>query len=336
GDPNDRTVTTGPLFRNPSKKDFAPRVGFAYSPAFKGGPLGGLFGGPGKTSIRAGFGLYFDQLLYATYGNMTFKQPPFFEQVTINNAPFPNVFPLLANGTFATDTFSITRTPSPTYSMQYNFNVQREFSSRLVVTAAYVGARGVHLWREADFNIAVPLDPPFDTRFAPVANPVRRNPVFGSIRFKVSDANSFYNAFQLNVASRLGRSLTGQLSYTFAKSIDDGSSSLGRNEFANGQARSTDPFNLKLSRGLSDFDVRHRLSANFSYDLPFGHNQRFLSSAKGAGRVLIEGWQLNGILTAETGIPVSPIFTFDQDRDGSTDNEQRPNLAPGVTTIPTN
>jgi hypothetical protein len=338
GDPNDRAVTTGPIFRNPSKKDFAPRVGFAYSPAFKNGFLGSLFGGPGRTSIRAGFGVYFDQLLYATYGNMTFKQPPFFEQVTINSAPFPNVFPLLANGTFATDTFSITRTPSPTYAMQYNFNVQRELSSRVVVTAAYVGARGVHLWRESDFNIAVPLDPPFDTRFTPVANVNqvrRRNPAFGSIRFKVSDANSFYNALQLNVASRISRSFTGQLSYTFAKSIDDGSSSLGRNEFANGQARSTDPFNLRLSRGLSDFDVRHRLSANFSYDLPFGHGQRFAPDAKGVGRVLLEGWQVNGILTAETGIPVTPIFTFDQDRDGSVDNEQRPNLAAGVTRIPT-
>src|SRR5205085_5954502 len=212
GNPSDAAVTTGPLFRNPSKKDFAPRVGFAYSPNFKGGFLGRLFGGPGKTSIRSGFGIYFEQLLYGTYGNMTFKQAPFFEQVTINNAPFPNVFPLLASGTFATDTFAITRTPSPTYVIQYNFNVQREFSSKLVVTTAYVGSRGVHLWREADFNIAVPLNPPFDTLFPAVATPRRRNPNFGSIRFKASDANSFYNALQLSVLSRLARSFTAQLS----------------------------------------------------------------------------------------------------------------------------
>src|SRR6184192_2035966 len=78
--------------------------------------------------------------------------------------------------------------------MQYNFNIQREFASNVVVTAAYVGARGVHLWREADFNIANSLNPPLDTLFPPVATPVRRNPNFGSIRFKVSDSNSFYNA----------------------------------------------------------------------------------------------------------------------------------------------
>jgi outer membrane receptor protein involved in Fe transport len=336
GNPMDSAVTNGPLFRNPSEKNFAPRIGFAYSPDFKSGGLKTLFGGPGKTSIRGGFGVYFEQLLYAVYGNMTFKQAPYFEQVTINNAPFPNVYPLLASGTFSPDTFAITRTPSPTYVMQYNFNVEREFASKVIVTAAYVGARGVHLWREADFNIANSLNPPIDTLFPPVSTPVRRNPNFGSIRFKVSDSNSFYNSLQLSVRTRLGHGFTSQLSYTFAKSIDDGSSSLGRNEFANGQARSEDPFNLKLSRGLSDFDVRHRLSANFSYDLPWGPGRKYLSAVEGLAKVFVAGWQLNGIITVESGIPVSPIFTFDQDRDASTDNEQRPNLAAGVTRIPTN
>jgi outer membrane receptor protein involved in Fe transport len=344
GNPNDAAVSNTRLFKNPSLKNFSPRIGFAYTPELKKGFLGALFGGPGKTSIRGGFGVYFDQLLYSVYGNMTFKHAPFFEQVTINQAPapnvlpFPNVFPILSSKTFSLDTFAITASPSPTYVMQYNFNVQREFSSRMVVTAAYVGSRGVHLWREADFNIANSLNPPLNTLFPaiPINQVKRRNPNFGSVRFKVSDSNSFYNSLQLNVRSRLGRAFTGSLSYTFAKSIDDGSSSLGRNEFANGQARSEDPFNLKLSRGLSDFDVRHRLSANFNYDLPFGPGRSLFLEAKGLTKVLIEGWNLGGILTAESGIPVSPIFTFDQDRDGSIDNEQRPDLKVGVTRIPTN
>jgi hypothetical protein len=203
-----------------------------------------------------------------------------------------------------------------------------------VVTAGYVGARGIHLWREADFNTAIPLDDT-GTRFAPIpANQVRRrNPNFANIRFKTPDAQSFYNAMQLGAISRLGRGFQAQLSYTFAKSIDDQSSSLGRNEFGNGQARTVDPYNKKLNRGRSDFDVRHTLSVNFVYDLPFGQGQAYAGDAKGLKGVLISGWQLSGILAAQTGIPVSPIFTFDQDRDGTTDNEQRPNLAPGVTRI---
>jgi hypothetical protein len=110
---------------------------------------------------------------------------------------------------------------------------------------------------------------------------------------------------------------------------------LGRNEFGNGQARTVDPYNKKLNRGLSDFDVRHNLSINFVYDLPFGAGRSFATKAKGIANELVSGWQVSGILSAQSGIPVSPIFTFDQDRDGTTDNEQRPNLAPGVTRIPT-
>ena len=346
--PTDPAATLGgPLFKNPSKGDFAPRVGFAYSPNFKDGFIGGLTGGPGRMSIRAGFGVYYEQLLYSTYGNMTFKHSPFFKQIRITTggpctgsttcAPFPNVAPLLTSGVGQIDTFAIDFNAQPTYVMQYNLNIQREFSSKLLVTAAYVGSRGIHLWREADFNNAIPLDDT-GTRFAPIAANLvrRRNPNFANIRFKTSDAQSFYNAFQLGILSRLGRSLQAQLSYTFAKSIDDQSSSLGRNEFGNGQARTVDPYNKKLNRGLSDFDVRHNLSINFVYDLPFGPGRSFATNAKGIANGLVSGWQLSGILSAQSGIPVSPIFTFDQDRDGTTDNEQRPNLAPGVTRIPTN
>ncbi|HEU5238572.1 MAG TPA: TonB-dependent receptor, partial [Pyrinomonadaceae bacterium] len=339
--PMDPAVTVGdPLFKNPSLGDFSPRVGFAYSPSFKDGFLGSLTGGPGKTSIRGGFGIFYEQLLYATYGNMTFKHSPFFKQIRITTggpcpaaspcAPFPNVAPLLTSGVGQIDTFAIDFNPRPTYVIQYNFNVQRELSSNMIMTAAYVGSRGIHLWREADFNNAIPLDDS-GTRFAPIpASQVkRRNPNFANIRFKTADAQSFYNAMQLSLVSRFSQAFQAQVSYTFAKSIDDQSSSLGRNEFGNGQARTVDPYNKKLNRGLSDFDVRHNLSLNFVYDLPFGNK------ANGLRKVLVSGWQLSGILTAQTGIPISPIFTFDQDRDGTTDNEQRPNLAPGITRIPT-
>jgi hypothetical protein len=69
---------------------------------------------------------------------------------------------------------------------------------------------------------------------------------------------------------QLGAGLRAQASYTYSTSIDDQSSSLGRNEFANGQARTVDPYNKQLNRGRSDFDIRHNLSINFTYDAPFG------------------------------------------------------------------
>jgi outer membrane receptor protein involved in Fe transport len=315
--PTDPAVTVGdPLFKNPSYRNLAPRLGFAYTP-------------DERTSIRGGFGIYYDELLYSVYGNMTFKHPPYFKQVRINGAPFPNVFPLLASGQGLVDTFAIDYDPKSTYVMQYNVNVQRTVSSKLLVTAAYVGSRGYNLWREADFNNAIPLDAE-GTRFAPVATPQRRNPNFANIRFKVADARSFYNALQVGLVAQPSNRLRAQLSYTLGKSTDDQSSSLGRNEFGNGQARTVDPYNPLLNRGRSDFDVRHTFSANFSWDLPFGPGRAVGGNATGVGRALLEGWQIAGIFTALSGIPVSPIFTFDQDRDATTDNEQRPDWAPGV------
>jgi hypothetical protein len=320
-DPMDANVSIGnPLFKNPSLKNFAPRLGFAYTP-------------DEKTSLRGGFGVYYEELLYATYGNMTFKHPPFFKQVRIANAPFPNVFPLLAGGAGLVDTFAIDYDPKSTYMLQYNVNVQRALSSKLLVTAAYVGSRGYHLWREADFNDAIPLDPE-GTRFAPVATPQRRNPNFANIRFKTADVQSFYNALQVGVQARPSSHLHAQVSYTLGKSTDDQSSSLGRNEFANGQARTVDPYNKKLNRGRSDFDVRHNLAVNFSWELPLGPGRAVGGNARGLGRALLEGWQLNGILMASSGIPVTPIYTFDQDRDATTDNEQRPDWAPGTSSAP--
>src|SRR5437588_9926062 len=113
-------------------------------------------------------------------------------------------------------------------------------------------------------------------------------------------------------------------------SIDDQSSSLGRNEFANGQARTVDPYNRLLNRGRSDFDVRHNLSINFTFDIPYGTGRQHGANAPAVVRALAGGWQISGILTALSGIPVSPIYTFDNDRDATTDNEQRPDWAPGV------
>ena len=326
----DPTSTLGdPLFVNPTLKNFAPRAGFAYSPSRKDGWVAKLTGGEGAMSIRGGAGLYYDPLLYSTYGNMTFKHEPYFKQVRITNAPFPNVYPLLASGQGLIDTFAIQYNPKSTYVEQYNLNVQRAFSSKMVVTVGYIGSHGVHLWREADVNNAYPLTAD-GTQFAPVATPQRRNPNFANIRMKLSDGQSFYNAGIVGLQSRVGAGFRAQVSYTYGTSVDDQSSSLGRNEFANGQARTVDPYNILLNRGRSDFDIRHNLSINFTYDLPYGTGRAHGASAPAAVRALLGGWQISGILSAQSGIPVSPIYTFDQDRDATTDNEQRPNWAPGV------
>jgi outer membrane receptor protein involved in Fe transport len=309
--PTDPTVSVGgPLFKNPTLGNVAPRAGFVWVPME-------------RTSIRGGAGLYYDPPLFSVYGNMTPRQEPYFKQIRITAAPFPNVFPLLATGQGFIDTFAIQFDPESPKVLHYNVNVQRElFDARVVATVGYVGSRGWNLWREADFNNAISPDPTGMT-FPPVAAPQRRNPNFANIRYKMADAQSFYDSLQVGVVARPADGLQAQLSYTLGKSTDDQSSSLGRTEFSNGQARSVDPYNVRLNRGPSDFDVRHSLSMNFVWMLPYTANSSL-------GRALGDGWMISGIFTALSGVPMTPIYTFDHDRDATTDNEQRPNLAPGL------
>ncbi|MBI4478112.1 MAG: TonB-dependent receptor, partial [Acidobacteria bacterium] len=92
--PTDLAVSVGaPLFENSSLGNFAPRVGFVYVPDRPTGWLGSILGRSNESSIRGGFGIYYEPLLYSVYGNMTFKHPPYFTQIRIQSAPFPNVFP---------------------------------------------------------------------------------------------------------------------------------------------------------------------------------------------------------------------------------------------------
>ena len=311
-----------PLFENPTLGNVSPRFGFVFVPS-EGTFLGRMLGSGGQSSIRGGVGLYYDSPLFSTYGNNVARQEPYFKQIRVLNAPFPDVFPLLASGQGFVDTTVMQFDPEATKVLHYNINVQRELWRSVVFTAGYVGSRGYNLWRESDFNIAYPLDQE-GTTFATTGTPTRRNPAFSNIRRKVADAHSWYDSLQLSLQARPSAGAMAQVSYTLAKSTDEGSAALGRLEFGNGQARSPDPYNVSLNKGPSDFDVRHALSVNFSWMLPFTGNG-------GLHSALVEGWQLSGIFTALSGIPMTPFFTFDQDRDATTDNEQWPNLAPGLT-----
>lgn len=310
----DPTVTVGDPYFNPVHNTFAPRVGFAYD----------LFG-DGKTALRGGFGMFYDQPLFNTYRNPIFRSLPFVNRGRITSlTAFPVDPTRFAGVELSTESFAFNLRPS--YVMQYNVNIQREVAGA-VVSLAYVGSRGVNLFGQSDLNTAIPQILADGREFFP-AGSVRRNPAFGAVRTVYQGFGSNYNSVNIGVVKRFSQGLQFQAAYTFGKSIDNKSGTSGRQEYSNGQARSFSPYFLGLDRARSDFDVRHSFVANATYDLPFGKNR------KGLPGQLLGDWQINTIISLSSGVPFSVLVDGDPDRDVSDDNSARPNLIPGVSLNP--
>ncbi len=321
--PLDAKPLVGRVFENPSLENFAPRVGFAWDPFSSG-----------KTAIRGGFGIFYDQILPSFYRVTQFRMPPFFVGGRVNRPPFPNAFDLFLRG--AAEVRARARSmqfdANQPYIMQYNLNIQREVAANTVLTVGYAGSRGVHLGRNSDGNTAIPTIVN-GRKFFP-ENARRRNPEFDEIRFQFTYANSFYNALLIGVNRRFSRGLQFQASYTLSKTIDEGSNVEGGGVFENGADFSYDPYDPKRDRGLANFDIRHNLVFNYTWDLPFGPGRRFGAGLSGFVAKLLGGWQLNGIAMITSGSPFTVELGFDRDRDQSTTTEGRPDLRPGSSNNP--
>jgi len=323
----DSAPTQGPpFFKNNTKKNFAPRVGFAWD-----------INGDGKTSLRGGYGIFFAPPLPYAYRFEMSTQAPFvilglaFGVLAGGTDIFPNGFDQLADipGLIATQVYEFD--PASTYVQQWNLSGQRELFGGLTATVAYVGSRGVHLPTGGNRNTSAnfTLLSNGEKQF-PVAdsNPLR-NPAFGPIRVTTHSGDSYYHALQVNLERRFAQGLQMQMAYTFSKSIDTSSDSVGAYLLESTQLPQ-DPYNLSAERGLSVFDVRHNFSLNTIYVLPY----KTESGASGGRRVadfFLGGWELNSIISAHSGTPFNPIIGGNNSNDGNTDAVERPDWAPGFT-----
>jgi len=263
--------------------DFGPRVGIAYSLT-------------PKTVIRTGAGIYYVRDI----GNAVFD--------VVRNIPFtirrnepanqlrPNLswerpFTQLGAPTFLLINQHGERT---SYVNQWSFGVQRQLTQDMSLETTYLGSSGVKLRRLFEYNRAEPG--------VGDVTPRRPYPKFGVFQVMNAPSHSSYHALQVRLQHRAKAGLTLAGSYSYAKSIDNGS---GIRTTDGDTLTPSNAYNLRLDRGLSAFDFRQRLTISSIYELPFGKGRHFLSDASGAANALLGGWQISGILTLQDGFPLT-------------------------------
>jgi hypothetical protein len=210
---------------------------------------------------------------------------------------------------------SLQRDRRDLYSSQWGLSVQQELPRAFVAQIGYVGSAAAKVTTRRDENV---LDE--KTRTRPL-------PTFGAVDGKRNDGSSNFNALQLSLNRRVGRGLNWGTEYMWSHSINDGST-------GGGEGRRPQAQNCRAcERSNSDQDVRHTITSNWVYELPFGAGQKYL--ADGLASKAFGGWELSGIWTMRTGRPLNiAISRSSNDLPDGNSRDPRPNLVPGVSLYP--
>jgi hypothetical protein len=283
----------------PDKRNFAPRLGLAYAPRW-----GRFLFGDGKTVLRAGYGIFYDGLFTNITDQTAETQPNTFggglPSQTGRGAQNASTFPgiTLFNSSLLIRTMA-SNLHNP-LTQQWNVDVQRELPLGLVLTLAYVGTRGEHLFANQDFN--------------PQVNYSYMNPNFGEIEVRTNAGDSWYSSGQAEVERRI-HTLVLRAAYTYSKFLDDASDvnqSTGTSNFSQILT------NQRSDWGPSTFDRRHRFTAAYVWQVPHSHHDAFL-------RALTDAWEWSGMATIESGTPNTVSLNYDNIGNGHPNS--RPNLA---------
>jgi hypothetical protein len=259
---------------NPDRNNLAPRAGIAWSPGREG------------LVVRAAYGLYYDQSALAPSEGLYFSAPYYDFRLFQTLAQFPLLLhdPYPSNYPFPipSSALAIQRDLATPYIQHWNANIQQELGKSRVVEIGYVASKGSKLISPRDINQPQPSAGEFY---------LRPNPRFDDITILESRGNSIFHSLQAKFQQRLTSGLAVLSAYTYGKSIDDGSGFFASTGDPNLPQNSYD---IRAERGRSNFDVRHRATFSYSYNLPFG-------------------LQTHGFLAFQTGRPFTVALLPDLD-----------------------
>jgi hypothetical protein len=281
-------------------KEFAPRIGFAYS-----------FDAASKTVVRGGYGIFYGRYPGGLLNTFFLGNGIYQKSISLNssnasdkaNGPvFPNVLP--NSGAFSPPAGSVSlnipdahfRTP---YTQQGDIAIERQLARDLSFTGSYIWSRGLHLTSVQDVNIGAPaccvtyrINDGTGTQTGSYTTPIyvrqnRVDPRYARLNIVGAGLNSWYNGMALQMNKRMARSFTASVSYTWSHAIDQGQGSAGTpNIFASGGPQSYLPGDFKAEKGTSNLDIRQRFGVSTVWQPVFLH------SGSAAAKYLVNNWQL--------------------------------------------
>ena len=313
-------------FAHGSYNDFAPRIGFAFDPS-----------GAGKESVRASYGIFFDQP--ESFTDSAFGiAPPWANGLTLTappggfvnpfqgypgGDPFPTPYPPAKNAPFNTaGTYvNLPLNLHHPYMQQWNLSLQRQLGNDWVVTADYLGNKATHFRAGTEYNPAIYMGSSSSTKNTQQRRRLTQlNPAAGAYYATITQmddgVSTTYNALRLTAQHRFNHGYTLLTAYTYGKCLQD-TETLGNKLQGNTESN---PYNRMADYGPCDYDLRHSLVASFVYQ-GYSFTNRALNLVAG-------GWSPAFLVSAYTGFPFTPLTGTDASLSGV--GLDRPNIKSGV------
>lgn len=277
---------------NPTNKNFAPRLGFAWTPWQNR-----------STTVRGGVGLFYS-LIDLRWTAIAGDRDGFLAKGVAIATPshFPDALAeIAAENTPQVDhiLYDGLRTPR---SWQWNLNVQQQFGASTVLSVGYTGNKGLNL--NSNFNVNQPDTSYVDGILTAPLNGKRKNPNFEIFFTEATNVSSWYNGLTVNLMRRLAAGLQFQLAYSFSKAMAHSESSGSRASVTSDVTNGTliDVGHLGIEWGLTSWDIRNVVKFNYVYQLPWGAGRPWMNNNRVVSRML-GGWQVSGIVTLKDGSP---------------------------------